>query len=144
MMKKNLRNIEKRLYNFPDLCSEIRIRMKDHIDAVPIPIIQYDQPYVSPTNKVTSSVERLAFKERENDEQLEKLIDEFKEIKFALECLNRRQREVIHMYYWENMQHLYIGFELNPQVSSRTVRRIKRRALEKISEKLKLSAECPT
>ena len=130
------KEVERRLYNLPDLCSEIRMKLRDHLDTVPIPAMSFDRPYISPTNEIISSTERLAFQYREQDMELLEKIDEFKQMKIAIECLSRRQREVVRMRYWERMTNLEIGFELSPQISPRWVREVRNRAIKRISEKL--------
>lgn len=124
--------VEALLYEYPEIVSEINLKLADHLDDPPICAADYTKERLSPTNRFFSIVESRAFEDREWEPELKKLLHLKRKIEIALDCISKRQYRVLCLRYFDKMYWSDIAAEMS--CDSSTVQRYKKQALRKLLE----------
>ena len=125
-----IEEIEALLYEYPNLVSEVNLRLLDHQEEQPISAVDYEKPNTSPTNKFFSFVEFWAGKLGDLDSELDKKLKKKRAIELSLECLGEREFEIVSLYYWKRLRRIDCAERLD--VSPATIDRYKDIALNRL------------
>ena len=128
----NKKKIEKILYDYPVLKSQIEMKIVDVCSDCEISAISYEDVGGGKTNNVYSSVEDLIMTKIEKEEELSNMIAKKKKIEASLRCLNTNEIKVIQMKYFEESRIHEIAYEL--VVSEATVYRLVNSAIDKLEK----------
>ena len=128
----NKKKIEKILYDYPILKSQIEMKIVDVCSDCEISAVSYEGVGGGKTNNVYSSVEDFIMAKIEEEEELSNMIARKKKIEASLKCLNTNEIKAIQMKYFEESRIHEIAYEL--VVSEATVYRLVNSAIDKLEK----------
>lgn len=131
---KGYEDIEVLLYEFPELCSELRLRLLEQREGergAPVTTSDYSQPY-SDTNRFHSAVEEHLCRLEEMDAELNEMFGKYTRIRVALDCLTERQQKIVELRYWRKLGFVEIAVRLD--ISETTVYDDRKKALRKLKK----------
>ena len=129
----NKKKIEKILYDYPILKSQIEMKIVDVCSDCEISAVSYESVGGGKTNNIHSSVEDLIMTKIEKEEELSNMIAKKKKIEASLRCLNINEIKAIQMKYFKEEKVVNIAFELGVD-STTTVYNYINRAIEKLKK----------
>lgn len=132
------RAVERYLYEYKQLkmfvedAEEAIIKMSNEIQGVSA--VDYSKESGGKTYKINSGVELEALKLTEKKEILKQRVEKakciIKKIDRALETLNETERDILKLYYIENLPWFKVSWQVH--LSERQCRNIRRRAINRM------------